>query len=156
MAIEIERKFLVVSDAWKVGVPTDFRQGYLNDKNQATVRVRIAGARAFLTVKGPTTGLSRKEFEYAIPVADAEDMLALCSGPLVEKKRWIVPMGDLKWEVDEFLGQNSGLVIAEIELPDEGHAFEKPDWVGEEVSYDKRYFNSNLSVFPFSQWPKSS
>ncbi len=155
MALEIERKFLVCGDGWRTGSPTYFKQGYLNRDKESTVRVRIAGERAFLTVKGPTHGLTRTEFEYEVPVQDAQSMLGLCQGPLVEKNRWLVPMDGLTWEVDEFFGSNDGLIIAEIELPSEDHPFDRPSWVGTEVSGDKRYFNSQLSLTPFKSWPEN-
>lgn len=152
MALEIERKFLVKGDGWRKGAPTLFRQGYLNlDKNR-TVRIRIFGDKAVLTVKGPTEGLTRSEFEYEVPVDDAAEMLKLCEGGVIEKNRWLFPHGEHVWEIDEFLGENKGLVVAEIELTSEGETFEKPDWVGEEVSHDPRYFNSYLSEAPYTQW----
>ena len=155
MAIEIERKFLTTSDEWRAAAPTYYCQGYLNRDKKRTVRVRIAGERAMLTIKGPTTGTTRDEFEYEIPVADAQEMLKLCEQPLVEKNRRIVQYEGLAWEVDEFLGVNSGLVVAEVELESEDQAITLPDWVGEEVSQDPRYFNSNLSANPFSAWPSN-
>ena len=152
MAIEIERKFLVTGEGWRKGSPTLFRQGYLNlDKNR-TVRIRIFGKEAVLTVKGPTKGLTRLEFEYAVPVADAEGMLILCEGGVIEKKRWLFRSGEHIWEIDEFLGENKGLIVAEIELTSEDQPFEKPDWVGEDVSHDPRYFNSYLSDSPYGGW----
>lgn len=152
MGIEIERKFLVTNEAWRTGKPTLTVQGYLSRDAHSTVRVRIAGQDAMLTVKGKTQGLSRVEYEYSIPLTDAQDMLKLCDGPLIEKKRWLFEAGDLTWEIDEFLGLNVGLVIAEIELEHEDQTFDLPDWIGKEVSHDDRYFNSNLSRKPFSTW----
>lgn len=152
MGLEIERKFLVTSEAWRVGTPTLFVQGYLSRDVQNTVRVRVAGQQAMLTVKGKTHGISRAEYEYEIPLADAQEMLKLCEGPLIEKNRWLLKAGQLTWEIDEFLGLNAGLVIAEIELEHEAQTFSLPDWVGKEVSDDSRYFNSNLSKTPFSAW----
>lgn len=152
MAVEIERKFLVVGDAWRSTTAVYYSQGYLNRDKARTVRVRIAGDQAFLTVKGITQGASRAEFEYSIPVADARALLAICEQPLIEKYRRNISHAGFMWEVDEFLGDNLGLVVAEIELPDEGTQFEKPEWVGEEVTQDGRYFNSNLSKNPFSRW----
>lgn len=152
MAIEIERKFLVTGDAWRSAEPVYFSQGYLNRDKARTVRVRIAGERAFLTIKGLTQGVSRAEFEYAIPVEDARQLLALCEQPLIEKYRRKIPFAGFVWEVDEFLGDNLGLVVAEIELPSEDSEFAKPDWVGQEVTHDQRYFNSNLSQHPFNCW----
>lgn len=152
MGIEIERKFLVTSDAWRIGAPTRFTQGYLSRDTQSTVRVRIAGSEAMLTVKGKTQGISRAEYEYPIPVTDAEEMLQLCEGPLIEKNRWFYRIGEMTWEIDEFLGLNAGLILAEIELDHEDQTFDLPDWVGKEVTHDKRYYNSNLSRVAFSAW----
>jgi CYTH domain-containing protein len=153
VGIEIERKFLVTGDAWRTGSGTRICQGYLNRDLQRTVRVRIAGDQAYLTVKGATQGNTRAEFEYAIPVEDAEQMLALCDGPIIEKIRHTIAQGEHVWEVDEFLGQNAGLVVAEIELASEAETFFKPPWVGREVSDDTRYFNSQLATNPYCNWP---
>ncbi len=152
MAIEIERKFLVCGDAWRAAAGVYYCQGYLNRDKVRTVRVRIAGEQAFLTVKGLSEGASRLEFEYAIPVADARNLLMLCEQPLIEKYRRNIPYEGFVWEVDEFLGENAGLVIAEIELPAEDTPFALPDWVGQEVTQDPRYFNSALSQLPYSRW----
>ncbi len=152
MAIEIERKFLVTGDAWRSSSPTYYSQGYLNSEKTRTVRVRIAGAQAFLTVKGLSKGASRAEFEYPIPVEDARQLLELCEQPLIEKYRHEIFYAGFLWEVDEFLGENFGLVVAEIELPDEGAEFARPDWLGNEVTGDSRYFNSSLVQKPFSLW----
>ncbi len=152
VALEIERKFLVIGDGWKIGKPTLYIQGYLNPDKHPTVRVRVMGDKALLTVKGLSVGMSRAEYEYAIPVSDALEMLKLCEGPLIEKHRWLVPQGKLTWEIDVFSGENDGLIVAEIELEGETQAFEKPDWVGAEVTSDSRYFNSSLSLAPFSTW----
>lgn len=154
MAIEIERKFLVMGNAWRTGSGTRICQGYLNRDKARTVRVRIAGDQAFLTVKGANQGNTRAEFEYAIPVADAEQLLALCDGPTIDKVRRKIAHGNHVWEVDEFLGQNAGLVVAEIELASEDAVFTKPLWVGREVSDDARYFNSQLSIHPYCNWPE--
>jgi adenylate cyclase len=154
MGLEIERKFLVTDNAWKAlatGVPC--RQGYLSSAEVRSVRVRIAGGKGSLTVKGVSEGVTRAEFEYAIPVEDAAAMLdGLCEKPLIEKTRYRIPFGAHTWEVDEFHGQNAGLVVAEVEL---GSADEKPAlpaWVGREVSSDARYFNTNLVKRPFTTW----
>lgn len=152
MAIEIERKFLVVNDTWRAAPAVFYSQGYLNRDKQRTVRVRIAGAQAFITVKGISQGASRLEFEYEIPVVDAQQLLTLCEQPLIEKYRRIISHGGFVWEVDEFLGDNLGLVVAEIELPAEVTHFALPDWVGAEVTHDARYFNSNLAQVPYCQW----
>ncbi len=154
MAIEIERKFLVQSDAWRsLAVGILYRQGYISRGNGRTVRVRQAGDRAYLTIKGATIGLSRSEFEYEIPMDDAEIMLTtLCDRPLIEKKRYRIAIGDLVWEVDEFLGENEGLVVAEVELQEANQTLTLPAWIGTEVSGDPRYFNSNLVAHPFTHW----
>ena len=156
MANEIERKFLVKGDAWRgLARGIRFRQGYLSSRKERTVRIRTEGERAVITVKGPTLGVTRMEFEYAIPLADGEAMLdALAEKPLIEKTRYRIPSGPYVWEVDEFHGENEGLVVAEIELPDENAPFDRPDWIGEEVSDDPRYFNSNLVAHPFRSWPE--
>lgn len=153
MGREIERKYLVKNDTWRAGAEgISYVQGYLSRDPGRTVRVRRAGARAFLTIKGKPDGISRPEFEYEIPAADADELLALCVGLLVEKTRYRIPFGGHCWEVDEFHGANAGLIVAEIELdaPEEG--FEKPDWLGNDVSDDPRYANSRLSEHPYSTW----
>ena len=152
--IEIERKFLVTGTAWKaLGTSTVFRQGYLNDEKERTVRVRVAGDKGFLTIKGKNTGAVRTEFEYEIPVEDALKMLeTMALRPLIEKTRTVIVCGGHIWEVDEFMGDNAGLVVAEIELTDENEVFDKPDWIGDEVTGDTRYYNSNLVIHPFSKW----
>ena len=153
MGTEIERKYLVRNDAYRAlatGVPC--RQGYLCTVPGRVVRVRLMGERAFLTVKGPTMGATRAEFEYEIPPDDARQLLALCEPPLIEKTRYVVPHRGLVWEVDEFHGANQGLVVAECELRSGDQAVDKPDWVGEEVTGDVRYFNSSLVARPFTSW----
>ncbi|HEY9666536.1 MAG TPA: CYTH domain-containing protein [Coleofasciculaceae cyanobacterium] len=154
MATEIERKFLVKGDDWRsLGTGTVYRQGYLSTKKGCTVRVRLVGEQGYLTIKGLTQGFSRAEFEYPIPAQDVREMLDnLCDRPLIEKTRYKIKWGDLIWEVDEFAGENEGLIIAEIELPGENYSFELPDWIGQEVSDDPRYFNANLVQHPYSQW----
>ncbi len=154
MAHEIERKFLVRSDAYRAqGTAERYRQGYVRTGGPATVRVRIAGARGYLTLKGPTQGLTRAEFEYPIPLADAEALLdTLCERPQIEKLRWRVPAGRHTWEVDEFLGDNAGLVVAEIELGAEDEPFDRPAWLGEEVTSDPRYRNAALAQRPYRTW----
>lgn len=152
MGIEIERKFLVTGTAWRQGEGVRFSQGYLNQDKARTVRVRLAGGQAFLTVKGATTGATRVEFEYGIPVADAEQLLRLCDGPLIDKVRRCITHEGCVWEVDEFFGENAGLVVAEIELSSEDQAFARPAWLGEEVTHDPRYFNASLASHPFSRW----
>ena len=152
MATEIERKFLVVGEGWRQGPGARFLQGYLNRDKHRTVRVRVAGNRAHLTIKGLTTGASRAEFEYAVPLADGEAMLTLCDGPIIEKVRYRTGYQGNSWEIDEFAGANSGLVVAEIELESENESFPKPPWLGPEVTSDPRYFNSNLATNPYSTW----
>ena len=156
MGIEIERKFLVVGGGWRHAPAVPYAQGYLNRDKQRTVRVRIAQAQAWLTVKGASVGATRAEFEYPIPVADAEQLLALCDGPLVRKLRRVVEHAGATWEIDEFQGDNAGLVVAEIELASEDESFEAPPWLGLEVTHDARYFNSNLAMAPYSTWPESA
>jgi adenylate cyclase len=153
MGIEIERKFLVVGDAWRSAPAKAYAQGYLNRDKQRTVRVRVVEDAAWLTVKGASVGATRAEFEYPIPVADAREMLALCDGPLVRKLRRVVVHAGATWEIDEFEGDNAGLVVAEIELASEDAAFDPPPWLGAEVTHDARYFNSNLAATPYSTWP---
>ena len=156
MAKEIERKFLVKGDAWRsLAEGVSYRQGYLNSQKERTVRIRTVGEKAYLTVKGPTRGVTRTEFEYEIPYEDCLAMLEeLAEKPIIEKKRYRIPAGSYVWEVDEFFGVNEGQILAEIELPSEDAVFEKPDWIGEEVSGDPRYFNSSLVANPYSVWKK--
>jgi len=154
MAVEIERKFLVKNEDWRtLAIGTVYRQGYILSGIDRTVRVRLAGDRGYLTVKSVTSGISRSEFEYEIPVADASELLdTLCDRPLIEKTRYKIPYDDLIWEVDEFMGENQGLIVAEVELTHPDRAVAIPDWIGREVSGDPRYFNSNLVNLPFSKW----
>jgi adenylate cyclase len=155
VAQEIERKYLPAHDGWRGLAPgIMYRQGYLCASPERTVRVRLAGDQAFLTIKGQTQGISRAEFEYVIPLADATALLALCSGPLVEKKRHRIATHGLIWEVDEFYGDNAGLVVIEVELACATQKVVKPDWVGEEVSHDPRYTNAMLSRYPYCSWKK--
>jgi len=154
MGIEIERKFLLEGEGWRgLGQPTLMRQGYLTADPVRTVRVRIEGERAVITIKSKSTGATRGEWEYEIPVPDAAELLdRLCEQPLVEKVRHRIEHAGHTWEVDEFKGENAGLVVAEIELGSEDEAFEKPDWIGREVTGEKRYYNSSLIRLPYSQW----
>lgn len=154
MGIEIERKFLVTGDAWRAGARGIFyRQGYLSTAKERTVRVRIAGDRGFLTVKGESAGAARAEFEYEIPAADAQEMLEhLCEKPLIEKTRYTVEFAGMRWEIDEFAGGNEGLIVAEIELPGEYVRVDLPSWAGREVTGDPRYFNSSLARHPWRSW----
>lgn len=153
MGLEIERKFLVRDESWRTGdAGVEIRQGYLSCDPQRIVRVRTAGQAAFLTVKGAARGAVRLEFEYEIAWADAQDMLALSTGEVVEKTRYRVPFGGLSWEVDEFRGANQGLVVAECELENEDQGINFPPWVGLEVTADHRYANSSLAEHPFANW----
>jgi len=153
MGKEIERKFLVTSDSWRQhATGKTYRQGYLSRRPGCTVRIRLAGDEGFLTIKGKLKGLVRDEFEYPVPAADAEEMLTLCEGSLIEKTRYRLPQDDLVWEIDEFHGDNDGLVVAEMELPTPDHPFHRPEWIGEEVTDDRRYYNAELSVRPFREW----
>lgn len=154
MPQEIERKFLVVGDGWREkAVGTSFRQGFLSTEPERTVRVRLAGSRGSITIKGKTVGARRDEFEYEIPAEHAQQMLdTLCKRPLIEKIRYRLPLGRHIWEIDVFEGENAGLVVAEIELATEDEAFEKPAWAGEEVTEDPRYFNSSLVAAPYKTW----
>jgi CYTH domain-containing protein len=158
MAKEIERKYRVREDnAWRDVQGTIYRQGYLSTVKERTVRVRTIGQQGYLTIKGMTVGATRLEFEYKIPVADAEEMLdTLCERPLIEKTRRKIEFGGLVWELDEFSGVNAGLVIAEVELESEDKVFNKPPWIAEEVTDDPRYFNANLVAYPYSLWPENN
>ena len=146
MGIEIERKFLVKDDRWRsLATGVLYCQGYISSEKGRTVRVRIIGNQGYLTIKGPVASRVRSEFEYVIPVEDAEEMLqTLCDRPFIEKKRHKISHGDLIWEVDEFFGENQGLILAEVELKDPNQIIEIPDWIAEEVSHDPRYFKSNI------------
>ncbi|AWV06997.1 CYTH domain-containing protein [Marilutibacter maris] len=169
MPLEIERKFLVTADGWRDAAHTivPMAQGYLNDlaamdagdgtraAMKASVRVRIAGDAAYLNLKSRELGHTRQEFDYPIPVADAHQLLTLCVGGRIEKRRHLVAVGAHTWEVDEFLGENAGLVVAEIELDDAGEVFERPDWLGREVTDAVRYYNLALATRPYSQWSEA-
>ena len=152
MGVEIERKFLLRGDGWmQLGEPVFFRQGYLSSHKERVVRVRIEGERAVLTIKGANKGATRGEWEYEIPVAEAAELLdGLCEQPLIEKYRRRITYAGNVWEVDEVPGANAGLVVAEIELQSEDQQFDKPEWIGEEVTSDVRYLTSRLIKKPFS------
>ena len=152
MGREIERKFLVKGFTWREVKGAMIRQGYLNSAKERNVRVRIIEDKAYLTIKGIAVGASRLEFEYEVPLKDAAELLEICEKPLIEKRRYRVLEGGLIWEVDEFFGENEGLIVAEVELESEDQAFHKPDWIGEEVTGDPRYFNSNLIRNPYTNW----
>jgi adenylate cyclase len=153
MAQEIERKFLVDVTRWRpAGAGVAFRQGYLSSHPERTVRVRLEGSAGKLTIKGATSGVSRLELEYAIPHADAEQLLALCERPLIEKVRHTEPHEGKTWEIDVFGGENEGLVVAEIELGAEDEPFTRPPWAIREVSDDPRYYNASLVRAPYRTW----
>ena len=153
MALEIERKFLVIGDGYKKGATKSlYCQGYLSSNPDRVVRVRIVDDSALLTIKGPSNGAVRSEFEYSIPFNDAKSLLELCEKPVIEKYRYKVTFGGMLWEIDEFLGDNLGLVVAEIELANEADYFEKPSWLSKEVTTDPRYYNSNLIHHPYKTW----
>ena len=153
MGIEIERKFLVEGDAWRVGAsPSRIVQGFLSRDPERIVRVRLRDGEAFLTVKGKGSGLARVEVEVAIPAEEARQLLPLCLPPLIEKTRHLVTWAGHLWEIDEFFGDNAGLVVAEVELAAEDEIFERPPWLGREVSEDFRYSNAALSERPWRDW----
>lgn len=155
MALEVERKFLLKNEDWRSAIynSLELRQGYLISDERRSVRVRIAGDSAQLNIKSATLGVSRREYEYPIPLADAREMLAtLCRKPLLEKVRHFVHYGNHVWEIDEFRGENAGLVVAEVELTDPEEEFARPPWLGEDVSHDRRYYNSCLVEHPYREW----
>ena len=155
MGIEIERKFLLTNADWKneAGEPVRFRQGYLVGSKNSSVRVRLEGDKANINIKSATLGIQRQEFEYTIPVQDAEKLLdELCDKPLIEKNRYFIKKNNHTWEIDEFLGDNQGLIVAEIELNHEDEMFDKPGWLGDEVSSDTRYYNVCLVKHPYKDW----
>src|SRR5688500_10113732 len=153
MGQEIERKFLIKGNDWPREKGKKYRQGYLSLDKERTVRVRLAGDKGYLTIKGKNAGASRSEFEYEIPKEEAETLLdQLCLKPLIEKTRYKIDQDGLTWEIDEFSGENKGLILAEIELEREDQPFDKPAWLGQEVTDDPRYYNANLVQHPFSEW----
>jgi adenylate cyclase len=155
MATEIERKFLLRDESWRESADdgTRFRQGYLIGAQRASVRVRIEGEQANLNIKSATLGIQRQEYEYPIPLEEAEELLdTLCEQPQIIKTRYLVPYGKHTWEIDVFSGDNEGLVVAEVELGAEDEAFEHPPWIGEEVSGDTRYYNVCLVSHPYKDW----
>jgi CYTH domain-containing protein len=160
MKMEIERKFLVSGDGWRAAADNGLlcEQGYISSgPDQITVRVRRIGNKGFLTLKGPTEGISRAEFEVEIPADEAATMLKdFCGDRIISKTRFLLEINSLCWEIDEFSGKNSGLILAEIELKSEEQRFGKPDWLGEEVSHDSRYFNAALAQSPFASWKKNN
>ena len=160
MAQEIERKFLVLDDSFKHEAfsKSHIQQGYICSERGRTVRVRIRDERAYLTIKGPSEngGLSRYEFEYEIPLEDARQMMQFCEPGIIDKTRWLVKSGKHTFEVDEFFGDNEGLVVAEVELSSEDETFEKLHFIGKEVTGDRRYYNSQLRLCPFQKWPSDT
>jgi adenylate cyclase len=155
MATEIEHKFLIRDDRWRQQIERSarMRQGYLMSDARCSVRVRVADGQGFLNIKSGTLGIQRSEYEYPIPLADAEELLdTLCEKPLVEKTRHFVRFAGHLWEIDEFVGENAGLIVAEIELRTPDEPFERPAWIGEDVSHDIRYYNSQLARHPYNSW----
>ena len=154
MPREIERKFLLLDDGWRASAVKRQRmtQGYLASGPRVSVRVRVAGSEAALNIKSGGLVASRLEYEYAIPVDEARELLELCATPLIDKTRHFVPHGDFEWEVDEFHGDNEGLIVAELELDDEDQAFPRPAWLGSEVTHLERYYNSRLAKHPYREW----
>jgi adenylate cyclase len=155
MAIEIEHKFLLANDDWRKATQKSikYKQGYLSSQPTSSIRIRISDKQAWLNIKSATIGTQRLEFEYEIPLPDAEEIIAiLCGKPLIEKTRHFVPIDDNIWEIDEFEGDNLGLIVAEIELSKAGQRFTRPHWLGEEVTHDLRYYNNNLAVNPYKNW----
>lgn len=155
MATEIERKFLVKGDTWRDDVTASevYRQGYLANNSSCSVRVRISDDQAYLNIKSAQLGIFRTEYEYAVPMADAGEMLDnLCVSAVVEKTRYFIPDGEHTWEIDVFSGDNTGLIVAEIELSRGDEPFNRPQWLGEEVSHDPRYYNVYLAEHPYKSW----
>lgn len=155
MAIEIERKFLLENEKWRENVSNSviYKQGYLSSQPTSSIRVRISDKQAWLNIKSATIGTQRAEYEYEIPLSDAQEILNnLCLKPVIEKTRHFVKHENHLWEIDEFYGENAGLIVAEIELNSVDEIFEKPEWIGEEVTQDVRYYNNNLAREPYSQW----
>ncbi len=158
MAVEIERKFLLKNDKWRdhVTKSVHFKQGYFTTNKKSSIRIRIAGNKASLNIKSATLGITRNEYDYLIPLKDAEEMLELlCNKPLLEKTRHYLVYEGLEWEIDEFMGDNQGLIVAEIELKDSSQTFPRPEWIGEDVSDDPRYYNVCLTTYPYKDWNKN-
>ena len=155
MASEIERKFLVDKESWnslKKPQPKYIKQAFILKDDKKVTRIRITSSKALLTIKGKSNGISRLEFEYEIPMQDAEEMISNLGGNIIEKDRFEIKNQNHTWEVDVFYGENEGLIVAEIELDSEDESFDKPIWIAKEVSDDVRYFNSNLESNPYSKW----
>lgn len=157
MAIEIEHKFLLANNNWRnlVYKKQRYKQGYLSSQQTSSIRIRINDDAAWLNIKSATIGTARLEFEYEIPLSDAESIIEnLCSKPLIDKVRHFVKHDTNIWEIDEFFGENEGLIVAEIELSEITQCFKKPEWIGAEVTHDLRYYNNNLIQFPYKLWTK--
>ncbi|MGB1217100.1 MAG: CYTH domain-containing protein [Saprospiraceae bacterium] len=154
MAQEIERKFLLKNSNWRKEVEKSYtiQQGYLSTDKKRTVRIRIKDTKGIITIKGETQGMSRLEFEYEIPLTDGNELIGLCHSPIIKKTRHIITHENLIWEIDVFEGKNQGLILAEVELESEEQKIILPTWIGQEVTDDVRYYNSNLVAFPFSEW----
>lgn len=155
MAIEIEHKFLLRNNDWRQNITrsAQYQQGYLSSKASSSIRVRISDEKAWLNIKSATIGTHRHEYEYEIPLQDANEIInTLCSKPIIKKTRYIVINDTNTWEIDEFHEENEGLIIAEIELKEIGESFIKPHWLGDEVTQDSRYYNNNLAIRPYSEW----
>lgn len=155
MAIEVEHKFLLANNDWRnrISHSVKYRQGYLSSMPTSSIRVRVSDEHAWLNIKSATIGTQRHEYEYEIPLIDANEILdSLCKKPLIEKTRHFVLDNANIWEIDEFEGKNEGLIIAEIELTEAGKTFAKPPWLGDEVTNDLRYYNNNLAINPYSEW----
>jgi adenylate cyclase len=158
MAIEIEHKFLLANSKWrkKISRSVKYRQGYLNSQASSSIRIRISDEHAWLNIKSASIGTHRHEYEYEIPLTDANEIINnLCRKPLIEKTRHFVSDDGNIWEIDEFEGENKGLIVAEIELTEIGLSFSKPHWLGPEVTHDLRYYNNNLALHPYSEWGES-
>lgn len=158
MAIEVEHKFLLKNNHWRhqISHSIKYSQGYLSSQPTCSIRIRISDNQAWLNIKSATIGSYRREYEYEIPLSDADEILhELCVKPLIEKNRHFVICEGYTWEIDEFYGDNAGLIVAEIELSEIGQPFEKPEWLGQEVTYDLRYYNNNLALHPYSEWNNS-
>lgn len=158
MATEIERKFLVVNNNWQQSIQRQehYLQGYLSNTKQSSIRIRITDDKANLNIKSATLGITRDEYDYAIPIDEASEMLNnLCEKPILEKTRYFVIHGQHTWEIDVFAGENEGLIVAEIELQSIDEAFDKPNWIGEDVSNDPRYYNVCLVTHPYKDWPEN-
>ncbi len=155
MAIEIEHKFLLANNNWREYIThsVKYRQGYLSSQTTSSIRVRISNDNAWINIKSANIGTHRHEYEYEIPLEDANEIINdLCKKPIIEKTRHFVIDDGNTWEIDEFSGDNKGLIVAEIELSEIGKNFSKPNWIGDEVTYDLRYYNNNLATYPYSEW----